>query len=300
MGQPGCFVLIRYMALLFVPIGVGVMQYYDVLKAQFGPIVVSCAISTLVVFPVVSWSSHIVHGERKVVAEKTKNDGEYLVVPAVNLVVFFAARKLAVRFKMPLLNPLLVAMVVIIPFLLLTGISYERYFAGSKILNDLLQPAVVALAFPLYEQLHQIRARWKSIITICFVGSLVAMITGTSVALMMGASPQIAASILPKSVTTPIAMAVGGSIGGIPAISAVCVIFVGILGAVFGHTLLNIMKIRTKAARGLAMGTASHALGTARCAELDYQEGAFSSLALVICGIITSWSRRLSSRLFWQ
>ncbi len=144
--------------------------------------------------------------------------------------VFFAARKLAVRFKMPLLNPLLVAMVVIIPFLLLTGISYERYFAGSKILNDLLQPAVVALAFPLYEQLHQIRARWKSIITICFVGSLVAMITGTSVALMMGASPQIAASILPKSVTTPIAMAVGGSIGGIPAISAVCVIFVGILG----------------------------------------------------------------------
>ncbi len=121
----------------------------------------------------------------------------------LTLVVFFAARKLAARVNMPLLNPLLVAMVVIIPFLLLTGIPYERYFAGSKILNDLLQPAVVALAFPLYEQLHQIRARWKSIITICFVGSLVAMITGTSVALLMGASPQIAASILPKSVTTP-------------------------------------------------------------------------------------------------
>lgn len=80
------------------------------------------------------------------------------------------------------------------------------------------------------------------------------MVTGTSVALLMGASPEIAASILPKSVTTPIAMAVGGSIGGIPAISAVCVIFVGILGAVFGHTLLNAMRIRTKAARGLANG----------------------------------------------
>jgi predicted murein hydrolase (TIGR00659 family) len=142
---------------------------------------------------------------------KQKNDGQYLVVAAANPGVFFAARKLAARFKMPLLNPLLVAMVVIIPFLLLTGIPYERYFAGSKILNDLLQPAVVALAFPLYEQLHQIRARWKSIITICFVGSLVAMITGTSVALLMGASPQIAASILPKSVTTPIAMAVGAA-----------------------------------------------------------------------------------------
>ncbi|MDU5715941.1 MAG: LrgB family protein [Citrobacter freundii] len=176
----------------------------------------------------------------------------------LTLAVFFGARKLAARFKMPLLNPLLVAMVVIIPILLLTGIPYDHYFKGSEI------------------------------IAICFAGSVVAMVTGTTIALLMGASPQIAASIMPKSVTTPIAMAVGGSIGGIPAISAVCVIFVGILGAVFGHTLLNAMRIRTKAARGLAMGTASHALGTARCAELDYQEGAFSSLALVICGIITS------------
>ncbi len=206
----------------------------------------------------------------------------------LTLAVFFAARKLSARFKMALLNPLLIAMVVIIPFLLVTGIPYDHYFQGSKILNDLLQPAVVALAFPLYEQLHQIRARWKSIITICFFGSIVAMASGAGIALMMGASPEIAASILPKSVTTPIAMAVGGSIGGIPAISAVCVIFVGVLGAVFGHTLLNAMHIHTKSARGLAMGTASHALGTARCAELDYQEGAFSSLALVICGIITS------------
>jgi predicted murein hydrolase (TIGR00659 family) len=154
----------------------------------------------------------------------------------LTLAVFFAARKLSARFKMALLNPLLIAMVVIIPFLLVTGIPYDHYFQGSKILNDLLQPAVVALAFPLYEQLHQIRARWKSIITICFFGSIVAMASGAGIALMMGASPEIAASILPKSVTTPIAMAVGGSIGGIPAISAVCVIFVGVLGAVFGHT----------------------------------------------------------------
>ncbi|MEX5411847.1 CidB/LrgB family autolysis modulator [Atlantibacter hermannii] len=206
----------------------------------------------------------------------------------LTLAVFFAARKLAAKLKTPLLNPLLVSMVVIIPLLVFTHTPYEHYFQGSKILNDLLQPAVVALAFPLYEQLHQIRARWKSIITLCFIGSMVAMLTGTSIALLLGASPEIAASILPKSVTTPIAMAVGGSLGGIPAISAVCVIFVGILGAVFGHSLLNVMRIHTKSARGLAMGTASHALGTARCAELDYQEGAFSSLALVICGIITS------------
>ncbi|MFV9067162.1 CidB/LrgB family autolysis modulator [Serratia fonticola] len=206
----------------------------------------------------------------------------------LTLVVFYAARKLAQKLHMPLLNPLLVSMAVIIPLLLLTGIPYERYFQGSKILNDLLQPAVVALAFPLYEQIHQIRARWKSIITVCFIGSMTAMISGGAIALLMGAKPEIAASILPKSVTTPIAMAVAESIGGIPAISAVCVIFVGILGAVFGHSLLSLLRINTNSSHGLAMGTASHALGTARCVEMDYQQGAFSSLALVICGIITS------------
>ena len=105
----------------------------------------------------------------------------------LTLAVFFGARKLAARFKMPLLNPLLVAMVVIIPILLLTGIPYDHYFKGSEVLNDLLQPAVVALAYPLYEQLHQIRARWKSIIAICFAGSVVAMVTGTTIALLMGA-----------------------------------------------------------------------------------------------------------------
>ncbi|AJC65977.1 MULTISPECIES: CidB/LrgB family autolysis modulator [Dickeya] len=206
----------------------------------------------------------------------------------LTLVVFFGARKVALTLKMPLLNPLLVSMLVIIPLLLVLDIPYNHYFSGSAILNSLLQPAVVALAFPLYEQLHQIRARWKSIISVCFIGSVTAIISGTVIALWLGASREIAASVLPKSVTTPIAMAVASAIGGIPAISALCVILVGIVGAVMGHTLLNRLNIRAKSARGLAMGTASHALGTARCAEVDFQEGAFSSLALVICGIITS------------
>ncbi|MCW2258255.1 putative murein hydrolase (TIGR00659 family) [Providencia alcalifaciens] len=206
----------------------------------------------------------------------------------LTIVVFYIARLLSVKLKLPLLNPLLVAIAIIVPLLIFTNTPYEHYFAGSKILNDLLQPAVVALAFPLYEQMHQIRAQWKSLLSICLAGSLVAMFTGTSIALWLGATPDIAASILPKSVTTPIAMAVADSIGGIPAISAACVIFVGMLGAMFGHSLFDILRIRTHASRGLAMGTASHALGTARCAEINYIEGAYSSLALMTCGIITS------------
>ncbi|HBC5890531.1 TPA: CidB/LrgB family autolysis modulator, partial [Proteus mirabilis] len=157
----------------------------------------------------------------------------------LTLIIFYLARKLAARFKWPILNPLLIAIVVIIPILLVTHTAYEDYFAGSRILNDLLQPAVVALAIPLYQQLHQIRAQWKSLISICFIGSIAAMASGTAIALWAGATPEIAASILPKSVTTPIAMAVADSIGGIPAISAACVIAVGILGAIFGHTLFK-------------------------------------------------------------
>lgn len=201
---------------------------------------------------------------------------------------FMLARRLAAKLKISLLNPLLVAMAIIIPLLLLLQIPYTRYFAGSQILNQLLQPAVVALALPLYEQMHQIRARWKSLIGVCFIGSLTAMVSGTTIALWMGATPEIAATILPKSVTTPIAMAVSASLHGIPAISAICVLIAGVLGAVFGHMVLNLLGIKTRAARGLAIGNASHALGTARAAEVDYQEGAFSSLALVLCGIITS------------
>ncbi|MCX8956499.1 CidB/LrgB family autolysis modulator [Erwinia psidii] len=206
----------------------------------------------------------------------------------LTLAVFFAARKLAARVRISFFNPLLISMAVIIPLLLLMKMPYARYFQGSQLLNQFLQPAVIALAVPLYEQLHQIRARWKSIIGVCFIGSLAAMISGTAIALWMGATTQIAATIMPKSVTTPIAMAVSATLGGIPAISAICVLIAGVLGAVFGHMLLNLLNINLKSARGLAIGNASHALGTARCAEMDYQEGAYSSLALVICGIITS------------
>ncbi|SFN32178.1 TIGR00659 family protein [Izhakiella capsodis] len=206
----------------------------------------------------------------------------------LTIAVFLCARRLAARLKMPLFNPLLIAVAVIIPLLILTHIPYTRYFQGSAILNHLLQPSVVALALPLYEQIHEIRARWKSIICVCFIGSMTAMVSGTAIALWMGASKEIAATILPKSVTTPIAMAVSGNLGGIPAISAICVLLAGVLGALLGHSILNILRIKSKAARGLAIGNASHALGTARCMEIDFQEGAFSSLALVFCGIITS------------
>ncbi|WP_392565333.1 CidB/LrgB family autolysis modulator [Utexia brackfieldae] len=206
----------------------------------------------------------------------------------VTLLIFFAVRRIALKIQSPLCNPLLISVLVLIPIMLLTKTSYTEYVANVNILNHLLACSVVALAYPLYELLPQIKERWRSIIFITFIGSVFAMLTGVFIAFWLGATPELAATILPKSVTTPIAVTIAKDQHGIPSISAFCVLLVGLSGALFGHKLLDLFKIKMPAARGLAIGTISHAVGTARCIEVDYQEGAYSSLALVLCGIITS------------
>lgn len=204
------------------------------------------------------------------------------------VVVFYTARLISKRLQHPIVNPLLICLLVIIPLLMWLHVPYETYFEQNKWINALLEPAVVALAFPLYEQLSQIRAKWKVIFSVCLVGSMLSMLTGAGIAFMMGADAQLTASILPKSVTTPIAMAVADQIGGVPAIAAVMVIIAGLFGAVLGYPLFSLFGVKAPIAKGLTMGTVSHALGTAKAAEENYQEGAFSSLALVICGVMTS------------
>ncbi|HIF9290664.1 TPA: CidB/LrgB family autolysis modulator [Photobacterium damselae] len=204
------------------------------------------------------------------------------------LICFYVARYISGKIKNPLLNPLLITLIVLIVLLKWLQVPYEVYFADNKIINFLLGPAVVALALPLYQQLAHIRSKWKTIMTACFVGSVLSMTFGTAIAFWMGADAQLAASILPKSITTPLAMAASQQIGGIPSITAAMVILVGIFGAVLGYPIMKLLKIEHPLAKGLSMGTVSHALGTAKAAEEDYQEGAFSSLALVICGIMTT------------
>lgn len=204
------------------------------------------------------------------------------------LVVFYLSRYISKKIQHPIINPLLICLVVIIPLLMWLQVPYDTYFEQNKWLNALLEPAVVALAFPLYEQLSQIRQKWKIILSTCLAGSVLSMVTGAGIALALGADIQLTASILPKSVTTPIAMAVSEQVGGVPAIAAIMVIIAGLFGAVLGYPLFRLFGIKAPVAKGLTIGTVSHALGTAKAAEENYQEGAFSSLALVICGVITS------------
>lgn len=206
----------------------------------------------------------------------------------LTLVVFFICRWLATKIHSPIANPLLMSIVALIVILMVFGIDFDTYYADNIYISDLLAPAVVALAFPLYEQLPQIRANWRIIMLACTVGSLMSMVTASIIAVVMGTNLTLIASLMAKSVTTPIAMEVARNLGGEPSIAAIVVVLVGLFGAILGYPIFKLLNITHPIARGLTMGSVSHALGTATCAERDAQEGAFSSLALVLCGIITS------------
>ncbi|MBD1566372.1 CidB/LrgB family autolysis modulator [Vibrio sp. S12_S33] len=206
----------------------------------------------------------------------------------VTILVFFFTRWLSKKCKTPLMNPLLISLVIIIPILLFFKVPFETYYADNQWLSLLLQPAVVALAYPLYEQLPQIRSNWRIITLACGVGSVMSMLTASMIAVYMQADTQLIASLLGKSVTTPIAMEVSSNLGGEPAVAAILVVIVGLFGAILAYPIYNLLGITHPIAKGLTMGTVSHALGTATCAEKDPRDAAFSSLALVVCGVITS------------
>ena len=206
----------------------------------------------------------------------------------VTVVVFLSARWVCSRVNSPLMNPLLVSLAVLIPLLTCLSVPFETYYESNHWINLLLQPAVVALAYPLYEQLPQIRANWRIIMLACGVGSVMSMATASLIAVSLDTDLTLIASLLGKSVTTPIAMEVSSHLGGEPAIAAILVLLVGLFGAIFAYPIYGLLNITHPIAKGLTMGTVSHALGTATCAEKNAQDAAFSSLALVVCGVITS------------
>jgi len=192
------------------------------------------------------------------------------------------------RSKITLLQPLLISMIIIIPFLKITGIEYQTFYHQTRILNFMLGPSVVALGFVLYEQMEHIRGNVVSILTAVFVGSVVGIISVLLVAKLFGADELLMASLAPKSVTTPIAISLAEKNGGVPALTAAFVVICGLFGGLIGPLVLRRLGIKSKIARGLAMGSASHALGTVRALEMGALEGAISGLAIGIMGIMTA------------
>ncbi len=206
----------------------------------------------------------------------------------LTVAVFLLVRWICSKVSSPLANPLLLSMVIIIPILLILDVPYQEYYQQNYILNHLLGPAVVALAYPLYEQLPAIRQKWKLILATCFAGSLASMATAITIAVILGADATLIASILGKSVTTAISMEIAAQFGGEPAIAAILVLIAGLVGALCAYPIFDRLNITHPIARGLTMGNVSHALGTATAFEKSQQDAAFSSLALVLCGLFTS------------
>lgn len=192
------------------------------------------------------------------------------------------------RTKISLLQPLLVSMIIIIPFLKITGIEYQVFYEKTRLLSFMLGPSVVALGYVLYEQIEHIRGNVISILTSVFVGSLVGILSVVLIAKLFGADRLLTASLAPKSVTTPIAMNLAENTGGVPSLAAVFVVICGLFGGLVGPLILHRIGVKSSIAKGLALGSASHALGTVKAMEMGALEGAISGLAIGIMGVMTA------------
>jgi predicted murein hydrolase (TIGR00659 family) len=199
----------------------------------------------------------------------------------------------------PLLNPVLLAVLLIVAILYATGTPYKTYFEGAQFVHFLLGPATVALAIPLHRQFDKVRRSALAVISSIITGTLTAAASAVAIAWVLGASRETLISLAPKSVTAPVAMGITERLGGLPSLTAVLVIVTGILGAMLGPPLLNLLGITNWAARGLAIGTASHGIGTARALQVNEIAGAFSGLAMGLNALATAILLPLLYRLFF-
>ena len=206
----------------------------------------------------------------------------------VTVLVYAAARVAYDRTRFALLNPAIVAIGAVMLILLATRTPYAHYDRGGRVIAFWLGPAVVALGVPLAQQLERVRRNLSAISLALLAGAVTGIVVAVVVARALGASPVIVRSLAPRSVTTPIAIAVTARLGGIPALSAVVSIVSGALGGLFGVGLLRLTGIRSRLATGLALGAAAHGLGTARAADEGDVEGGAAGLAMGIMGILTA------------
>ena len=207
---------------------------------------------------------------------------------ALTFIVFYFAKELQRKTQSVLLNPILISIALLILFLKVNEIPYETYQQSGKIIEFWLKPAVVALGVPLYLQLGVIKKQLLPILLSQLAGCIVGVFTVVLIAKTLGASQEVILSLAPKSVTTPIAMEVTKSIGGIPSLTAAVVVCVGLIGAIFGFKTMTFMRINSPIAQGLSLGTAAHAVGTSTAMDVSRNYGAYASLGLTLNGILTA------------
>lgn len=225
--------------------------------------------------------------------------GEPLAALTATLLAWLAALRLNRALGAhPLANPVLFAVLLLAGGLLAGGIDYRSYFEGAQFVHFLLGPATVALAVPLYRQWQAVRRHAGMALVAVVVGGLFAAGVGVALGLALGAAPEVVASLAPRSVTTPVAMGIAERIGGLPSLTAALVIGSGITGAAAGPLVLDWARVRDMRARGLAIGTAAHGIGTARALSVSAAAGAFSGLAMGLNALASALLLPLVWRIF--
>lgn len=188
----------------------------------------------------------------------------------------------------PLLNPVPIAIVALVVALKATGTAYATYFEGAQFVHFLLGPATVALAVPLYAQFDKLRKLLMPLGGALMAGSVTAIVSVLAIGWVLGASDATLLSLVPKSVTAPIAMGITEKLGGIPSLTAVLVILTGISGAVMAKYVLDALRIKDFSVRGFAVGIAAHGIGTARAFQVNEEAGAFAGLGMGLNGLLTA------------
>lgn len=207
-------------------------------------------------------------------------------IMSATIVVFLVMTALYRRVKWTFLIPSLTSTAVIVAVLIKTGTSYETYMIGGQWLQYFLGPAVVALAYPLYKQFDLLLREWKAIVGGAVTGVATGMISGILFALWFGFPRELIVSLLPKSITTPVAMAVSNGLGGNASLTSVFVTIAGFTGVVLGPLALKMFGIHSDIGRGIGLGSASHALGTSKAAEFSPEAVSASTVALTLSAII--------------
>ena len=214
---------------------------------------------------------------------------EPLTALTATLAAWLLALKLhAMSGRHALVNPVLIAVALLAAGLLVSGVDYRAYFQGAQFVHFLLGPATVALAIPLHRQWRTVRHSFVAIGVAVTLGGVFSAAVAVLFGVALHAAPEVTASLAPKSVTTPVAMGVAERIGGLPSLTAAIVICTGIVGASLGPAVLNLCGVRDWRARGLAMGTVAHGIGTARALSVNATAGAFSGLAMGLNALATA------------
>lgn len=206
---------------------------------------------------------------------------------SLSILAFWIGVRLQKRLKSVLCNPLLIAILLIAGFLSIFKIPYESYNAGGAIINMFLAPATACLAVSIYSKIQILKENWLPIVVGCTVGSVTSMGSVYLLCRLFRLDASMTASLIPKSITTPIAVEVSSAHGGIVPVTVIAVIFTGILGSIFAPFLIRLFGVKDPVAAGLSIGSCSHAVGTSRAIQLGEIQGAMSGLAIGICGIIT-------------